>query len=202
MNLASLVALGDGTLPASFEGLKSHIDLEWIESALAQNGVATLRKRKLPAPQVVWLVIGLAGSRDRPIPEVVHRLNQVMPAKTAARQTIAKGALPAARDRVGSEPLRTLFVMTAQICALESGQQHRWRGLMVLGADGVTLRVPDSAQMQEAFHLPGGSRRSAGSPQIRACWAATCCWISTLRTAGRAKLIWLAHCCSGFLPSR
>lgn len=169
MSLASsLVALGDGTLTASFEGLRSHIDVEWIEWALAQNGVATLRRRKLPAPQVVWLVIGMALYRDRPIPEVVHRLNLVMPAEGGERQTIAKGALPPARDRVGAEPLRALFGITVRGWAEESADRHRWRGLRVLGADGVTLRVPDSAQNREAFHLPGSSRRSAGYPQIRA----------------------------------
>jgi len=52
--VSSLVSLGDGTLPASFEGLKSQVDIEWIESALATHGVATVRKRKLPAEQVVW----------------------------------------------------------------------------------------------------------------------------------------------------
>ncbi len=32
----------------SFEGLKSHIDNEWIKSSLLKTGVATVRKRKLP----------------------------------------------------------------------------------------------------------------------------------------------------------
>ena len=55
MGLASsLVSLGDGTLPASFEGLKSQVDIEWVASSLAKSGVATVRKRKLPAEQV-WL---------------------------------------------------------------------------------------------------------------------------------------------------
>ena len=43
MGLASaLVHLGDGTLPDSFEGLKSQVDVEWIESALA-SGRSTTR---------------------------------------------------------------------------------------------------------------------------------------------------------------
>jgi hypothetical protein len=43
-----------------------------------------------------------------------------------------------------------------------------WRGLMVLGGDGTTLRVPDTAENRKEFGLPASSRRSAGYPQIRA----------------------------------
>ena len=75
---SSLAALGDGRLPASFEGLKSQVGLKWVEDALAQTGVARVRRRKLPAEQIVWLVIGMALYRDRPIPEVVQRLNLVL----------------------------------------------------------------------------------------------------------------------------
>jgi hypothetical protein len=65
MGLASsLVSLGDGSLPASFEGLKSKIDIKWIESALATQGVATVRNRKLPAEQVVWLAVGMGLYRE------------------------------------------------------------------------------------------------------------------------------------------
>ena len=49
MGLASsLASLADGTLPKSFEGLKSHIDSEWISASLAKSGVATVRRRKEP----------------------------------------------------------------------------------------------------------------------------------------------------------
>jgi len=166
---SSLAALGDGTLPASFEGLKSQVGLKWVEDALAQTGVATVRRRKLPAEQIVWLVIGMALYRDRPISEVVQRLNLVMPGKSGKRQGVAKGALPRARSRVGAEPLRALFDKTAEQWALESADRHRWRGLMVLGADGTMMRVPDSAENRKEFELPPSSRGgSSGYPQIRA----------------------------------
>jgi len=169
MGLASsLVSLSDGTLPASFEGLKSQLDIGWIESALATHDVATVRNRKLPAEQVVWLVVGMALYRDRPITEIVGRLDLVLPGANGKRQGISQGAIPPARDRVGPQPLRELFQTTAHHWALASAERHRWRGLMVLGADGTGLRVPDSRENREAFGLPASSRRSAGYPQIRA----------------------------------
>lgn len=169
MGLASsLVSLGDGTLSASFEGLKSQVGIEWIESALATHGVATVRNRKLPAEQVVWLAVGMALYRDRPIPEIVRRMDLVLPDANGKRQGISEGAITPARDRVGALPLRELFETTARHWALASAERHRWRGLMVLGADGTSLRVPDSKENRETFGLPGSKRRSAGYPQIRA----------------------------------
>lgn len=168
MGLASsLVSLGDGTLPASFEGLKSQVDIEWIKSALATHGVATVRKRKLPAEQVVWLAIGMGLYRDLPIENVVSRLDLVLPGENGKPQTVGKGAICTARARVGADPLRTLFQVTAERWGLESVDRYRWRGLLVLGADGVVLRVPDSPENREEFHLPGSARRSAGYPQMR-----------------------------------
>ena len=169
MGLTSAFAcLDDGRLPESFEGLKSKLDIGWIESALTVSGVATVRNRKLAAEQVVWLVVGMGLYRDRPIAELVGRLDLVLPDSNGQRQTISEGAITPARDRVGSDPLRELFQTTARHWALASAENLRWRGLMVLGADGTTLRVADSPENREAFGLPGSSRGSAGYPQIRA----------------------------------
>jgi len=159
--------LADGTLPASFKGLRSHVDLEWVGDALAREGVATVRRRKLPVEEVVWLVIGMALYRDRPMVEVVHRLDLVLPESDGKMGQVTKGAIPQARDRVGVEPLKTLFEMTAHHWALESADRSRWRGLAVFGADGSTLRVPDSAENRRAFHLPRSAGRITGYPQVR-----------------------------------
>lgn len=167
---SSLASLADGTLPKSFEGLKSHIDREWITSALAKTGVATVRRRKLPAEQVVWLAVGIALYRDRPIPEVVDRLDLVLHDENGKRQGITNGAIVEARNKVGAEPVADLFHATGRHWALESADKHRWRGLMVLGGDGTMMRVPDTAENRDEFGLPpsSSSRKSSGYPQIRA----------------------------------
>jgi hypothetical protein len=164
---STLDALSDGTLPRSFRGLRSQVDVEWIESALARGGVATVRRRKLPAEEVVWLVIGICLYRDRPMVEVVHRLDLVLPESDGRAGQVTKGAIPQARERVGAEPMKLLFETTARHWAWQEAAEHRWRGLMVLGADGSSLRVPDSPENRQAFHLPPGAGRSAGYPQVR-----------------------------------
>ena len=164
---SSLIALSDGTLPTSFKGLRSHVDVEWIQEALARGGVGKLRNRKLSAEDVVWLVIGMCLYRDYPMVDVVHRLDLVLPEKDGTPGTVTKGAIPQARERVGVDPLRDLFQTTAQHWALESAERYRWRGLMVLGGDGSTLRVPDSPENRAEFQLPPSSRSTAGYPQVR-----------------------------------
>ncbi|MHA3104001.1 transposase domain-containing protein [Acinetobacter sp. ANC 3791] len=49
------------------------IDFNWIKECLNQTGKSSIRKRKLPAEHVVWLVIGLALFRDLMLPpEFIH----------------------------------------------------------------------------------------------------------------------------------
>jgi hypothetical protein len=80
-----------------------HRDLptEWIEEALYATGTATVRRRRLPSEQVVWLVLGMALMRDRPISDVVDKLD---------------------------EPMEWLFLRTADAWGHASAD-HRWRGL-------------------------------------------------------------------------
>jgi len=164
---SSLVSLGDGTLPASFAGLKSHIDIKWILGALTNNGVATVRRRKLPMDVVVWLVIGIALYRDRPIEDVVRHLDLVEPDEQGKPQGITKGAIPQARERLGEGPLEDLFGLTAVQWGMESGNRLRWKGLMVLGVDGSQLPVPDTKENRREFEGPTIGTRTAGYPKLR-----------------------------------
>ena len=81
------------------------IDLNWIEACLKETGKASIRKRKLPAEHVVWLVIGLALFRDQPIWYVVQQLQLVF----GTTQYCVPSASVQARQRLGLEPLQALF---------------------------------------------------------------------------------------------
>lgn len=164
---SSLVSLGDGTLPESFEGLKSQIPLEWIEAALTERCMATVPKRKLPMETVIWLVIGMALYRDRPIGELVRRLDLVLPDKDGNPQDVTEGAIPQARDRVGSRPVGELFRATARRWAADSAESLLWRGLKVLGVDGTTLSIPDTTENRATFGGPTTGNVTAGYPMVR-----------------------------------
>lgn len=47
--------------------LGEHLPYEWIEQAGAYSGKASIRPRRLPAEQVVWLVVALALYRHQSI---------------------------------------------------------------------------------------------------------------------------------------
>ncbi len=166
---AALLAGGAEGSEASFSLFAQSLDQAWVEQALRATGTASIRRRKLPAEYVVWLVIGMAMLRDRSIAEVVRHLDLVMLTSTGKRQHVSGGAGVQARDRLGAEPLAWLFHTTAAAWAGASAEEHRWRGLALYGVDGSTLRVPDSAENDAYFGRAGTSRGDAGAayPQLR-----------------------------------
>jgi hypothetical protein len=149
------------------EGLKRHLDPAWIEEALTWAGTATLRRRRLPAEQVLWLVIGMGLMRDSPIEQVVDRLELALPDRK--RTLIAKSAISQARQRVGDDPLAYLFAVSAAEWAARSADAHRWRGLALYGLDGTTMRVADSPENRAEFggQDAGQGRGPSGYPLVR-----------------------------------
>src|SRR5439155_339523 len=81
----TVLAVGAGERPASFEQFSAAIDPAWIAAALAATGTASVRRRKLPAEHVVWLVIGMGLFHDRSIPQVVQHLDLVLPTRHGGR---------------------------------------------------------------------------------------------------------------------
>ena len=152
--------------PEEFGNFKKRIDPEWIDEALLATGTATVRKRRLPAVQVIWLVIGMALFRNRCIEEVAAKLNLCLPGPRGP--VVASSAIPQARARVGEEPVRWLFERTGSVWAEHSADSDRWRGLALYSIDGSSLRVPDSQKNRDFFGgHSGGERGDSGYPLAR-----------------------------------
>src|SRR6266436_3343946 len=100
----AIEALGAGERPASFEQFSAAIDPQWIADALAATDTASVRRRKLPAEHVVWLVIGMGLLRDRSIAQVVHHLDLVLPARGGGRGRVSNAAIVQAREQLGAAP--------------------------------------------------------------------------------------------------
>src|SRR2546421_4899738 len=109
----AILALGAAERPASFDQFSSAIDPQWIADALAATDTASVRRRKLPAEHVVWLVIGMGLFHDRSIAQVVEHLDLVLPARNGGRGHITNAAIVRARDQLGAKPLAALFAQTA-----------------------------------------------------------------------------------------
>jgi hypothetical protein len=156
--------------PKAFPNLTKHLDPAWVEEALATTGTATIRRRRMPAEQTVWLVLGMAVMRDLPITAVARQLEVALPAADGSR-TVASSALTQARARLGSEPMEWLFLRSSEEWAHRSADGDRWRGLALYGVDGTTLRVADSPENRDHFggqdsgrHDGGRDERQSGYP--------------------------------------
>lgn len=163
---SALECLASFPPPEDVSQLVGDVAPDWIEQALVATGTATVRKRRLPVEQVPWLVIGMALFRNRPITEVVNKLDLAMPSPT--NPTVAPSAVVQARDRLGEAPMAWLFARSADQWAHQSAAKDRWRGLALYGVDGTTMRVPDSQENREHFGLAGGGHRGdSGYPLVR-----------------------------------
>jgi Insertion element 4 transposase N-terminal/Transposase DDE domain len=162
--LEAVAAYADGD---RLEGLKRHIDPVWIEEALEWSGTVTLRRRRLPAEQVLWLVIGMGLMRAAPIERVVDALELALPDRK--RTLVAKSAISQARKRLSDDPLAYLFTVSAAEWSGRSADSHRWRDLALYGMDGTTMRVADTTENRAAFggQKAGGGRGESGYPQVR-----------------------------------
>lgn len=163
----ALAVVASSAVPDGIEGLKQHLDPGWIEDALTWAGTTSIRRRRLPADQVVWLVIGMALYRHEPIERVVELLGLATPDRKDS--LVAKSAVAQARKRLKDDALAYLFKVTAAEWSARSAEAHRWRGLALYGWDGTTMRVPDSPENRQEFggQQAGGGRGASGYPQVR-----------------------------------
>jgi hypothetical protein len=147
-----------------FENFRKSINPSWIEKALEATGAATIRRRRLPAEQVIWLVLGMALFRNLSITEVVRKLDLVLP---GGKRDVAKASVSEARSKLGPAPLKWLFEFCSRKWAEASARTWSWRGLSVYGVDGTTVRVPDSAANHEHFGRSTSGRGAGGYPMLR-----------------------------------
>ena len=157
----ALATLPGTIVPEQLDQFRQRIDPAWIGEALIATGTATIRKRRLLAEQVVWLVVGMALLRNESIDRVVASLDLALPTPKGDRA--AKSGISQARERLGPEPLAHLFATTAEAWADQSADRHRWRQLALYGVDGTTLRLPDTAENWAAFGGQAGNGNRPGS---------------------------------------
>lgn len=155
--------------PEAFSRLTESMDPSWFEEALLTTGVGTIRRRRLTAERMMWLILGISLLRNWPITEVARRLEIALPGLDGSR-TVASSALTQARVRLGSDPMEWLFLRSSEAWASASADRDRWRGLALYAVDGTTLRVADSPANRAHFgsHDAGAGRGLSGYPIMRA----------------------------------
>ena len=153
--------------PQEFGRFASLIDPAWIDEALQRTGTVSVRRRRLPADRMVWLVIGLALFRNEPIWHIVKQLDL---ADGPADSTPVPSASVAGRERLGEAPLEWLFNRTANCWGGRSlADNALFHGLRSYAVDGVVWSVPSTAENDREFGRPrAGDGRDGAWPQLRA----------------------------------
>lgn len=143
--------------------LGDYLDPELISRCLAESGTVTLRKRRLPLEMMVWCIVGMALERKEPLHQIVNRLDIMLPGN---RPFVAPSAAIQARQRLGSEAVRRVFMKTAQLWHNATPHPH-WCGLTLLAIDGVFWRTPDTPENDAAFPRQTHAGNPALYPQVK-----------------------------------
>jgi hypothetical protein len=155
----ALVAVADAAGKLDLGTIQGEVPRAWIQEALAATGVATARKRRLPAEQVPWMIVGMSLFGDLAIEAIVDRMEIALPDRSG--KPVSKSAIVGARERVGAAPIQWLFFETAKTWAHSSARRDAWRGLSLYAVDGTTLQVPEA--VRETFGGRAGPGESTSA---------------------------------------
>ncbi|MEZ8228258.1 transposase domain-containing protein, partial [Vibrio splendidus] len=85
----------------NYESVVDAIQIEWIEQALLETNKASIRRRRLPAQQAVWLVIWMGLQRNMSIKEVCSSLDiALQPKPEDSWSRVAPSVLTDSRRRL------------------------------------------------------------------------------------------------------
>lgn len=149
-----------------------------VDEVIAQCGRTEQRHRSLPAQMMAYFAVGLALHADGSYEDVLELMADGLAWADSADAPVrlpSKSAISQARERLGSEPLRSLFEHVAEPLA-KSGTAGCWlAGRRMVAIDGMTLDVPDSEVNAAHFGRPGVNKGERSAfPQARVVAIAEC----------------------------
>jgi hypothetical protein len=145
-------------------GLEQIIRPDDIQQALAVTGRVNPRRCTLTHEVVLWVVLAMGLLTDLPIRQVFKHARRLRPGEVSPHRS----SLCVARQRLGVAPVRQLFDQVVRPLAAPDTPGAFYRGLRLMGFDGVVLDVPDSPANAAAFGRPSAGPRGDGAfPQIK-----------------------------------
>ena len=141
-----------------------------IEEILDRTERASRRRRRLPAPVVMYYVIALALYMEVSYGEVLRCLVEGLRWLSWPSEAFAvagKSGISQARTRLGVEPVKQLYEQVVDPIARPQTKGARYRRWRLVSIDGSTLNVADTAENAAAFGRPGASRGQSAYPQLR-----------------------------------
>jgi hypothetical protein len=148
-----------------------------IEDVLDATGRREQRSRRLPAHVMVRFCLAMCLFFDDDYEEVMRKLVGSLKSMNSWRddwKVPSTSAITQARQRLGVEPLRTLFERTA-VPVAGRGTKGAWCGTRRLMAiDGFMLDVPDTPQNAAEFGRKSNGTKASAFPQVLTVVLAEC----------------------------
>lgn len=163
MQLSTALSIVNSNNVTEFQDLAEILSPEIISAGLKENGIATIRKRKLPMENMVWAVIGMALFRKFPMRQLLNQLDIILPNDMPY---VASSAVTQARKKLGSKVIESVFQQTQQQWNHDA-KHGQWCGLDLLGVDGVVWRTPDTDENSKEFARTSSQHGKASYPQVR-----------------------------------
>jgi hypothetical protein len=154
----------EGRILDRLAGLEKVISLEAVRQALEATDRVNSRSCKLTHEVVCWVVLAMGLLTDLPIRQVFKHARRLR----VGEETPNRSSLCVARQRLGIAPVRQLFQQVVGPLAQPETPGCFYRGLRLMGIDGVVFDVPDSHANAAAFGRPSAGPRGEGAfPQVR-----------------------------------
>ena len=150
----------------SYESVVEAIDPQWLEESLLATGKASIRQRRLPAQQAIWLVIWMGLIRNQSIKEVCSAMDLALqPNESSEWSRVAPSVITDCRKRLSDSPMHYLFKTAISSWLPQALGQPNDMGLHVLAVDGTTFRCQDSVENADKFGFISKTHRPY--PQLR-----------------------------------
>ena len=145
-----------------FPSLYLLLPLDAILAALEATGSSSRRRRRLPADEVVWLVVAQSWFAGRSIPMVWRHLHP-----SSDDPEPAGASFTQARQRLGALPMKVLFHRTCRPLAPRdlAGVWHG--GWLVVALDGSVFEAPDTPANRRALGSASNQHSEGAFPQLR-----------------------------------
>lgn len=151
--------------PAHLGELTTIISPDMVDAALDDTFGRHHRTRRLPSPQVIYLLLAGVLFADLGWREVYNRLTASLPHPSTPP---AASSISQAMRRVGPAPLRNLFDLLAGPATIRDESIGRFAGRLVVAVDGTQIPVADTDANQKVIPKPrAGINGQAGYPMIR-----------------------------------
>jgi hypothetical protein len=153
----------------SLGAITRYFPVKLVEAILEQTGRQSVRRRRLPAPLMMYYMVALGLFFSDGCREVLRRVSRraSQPWPEEYDEVSTESAISQARTRLGSKPVAQLYEAVVRPIATRqtlSAWYRRWR---LVTLDGTLLDVADTPKNERAFGRPGVSHGSAAYPQMR-----------------------------------